>query len=693
MSLPAISSAMRTEVCNVPSNQLCDFMALSTKDRDLVRARLNAMRQILSSPKKSATIAKIAHQMANSNERGWSAERLRKLFNKFVKSGYDWRVLKRDYRGPTGGLPQELVDYFTEKVLRSPTGTSAKAAYRELINDFSRGVAIPGIGTKYEWAEATGRPVPSVYATSKELPDGLSYCNIIRYLPKSKYARALISGGVASAHSDEPAMVLRTRKNLRFLEWIAFDDVRLDNRCVFENDAGKKQIGYPLAVFALDVATGCDISHICIPRVNREKDGTTFGIASEDVRILVVNIIREFGLPPYPINLCIENSAATLSAADELAIKQTFGDHILIHRCGTLHDTYLKNGFYESGGKPWSKGWVEVFFRGLQEHLSLIFGATGRRYDNTPAQVKAVEAYLNRIFGLCENNKQIAESLIQVMPRFEDIHASIIRILDILQHRTDHKLEGFRMLQAWRHDKFDVLRPMESLALLEDNELNDVEIIERPESPYERKQFLKNQYALKHIPERCYAHLYALKHIAIFKIRSGGLVFEAKRIKRHRCEKIIDNLVYEAPSYEVIEKFTGTEILFYFSDDLSVVHLTKDGAYICACKRKNRVDPRDAEAMKEEIIAVHQRKLEDRKKVSELTPNLDTELSFMKEENQKLLKNSGLLNKKMLKKDVEIKTKAIDDSKHISREKTRKRAVFAEAARLIESTEDGGQNE
>lgn len=688
MALPAIAPALAARLCEIPHDRLGDLMRLKTSERNLVRERLDAMREILAAPKRSAAIAKIVHAKMLTGERGWSFETLSRLVSRFVESGGDWRVLKRGYRGKEAAVSKELVEYFSEKVLRSPTGTSARAAFRELVNDFSRGVSIPGIGTKYEWAERTGRPAPSVYATAGELPDGMSYRTLLRHLPKSKYARAMIRQGVAAAHSQEPAMVLRTRKNLRFLEWIAFDDVRLDNRCVFENERGKKQIGYPLAVFALDVATGCDVAHLCIPRVNRDKDGTTFGIASEDVRILVVNIIREFGLPPYPVNLCIENAAATLSDADELAIKQTFGDHIIIHRCGTLRDTFLKNGFYESGGKPWSKGWVEVFFRGLQEHLSLIFGATGRRYDNIPAQIKAVEAYLKKVFGLCEGREDIAEKLVMPLPRFEDIHEAIIRILDTLRHRTDHNLEGFRMLPMWRRDKFDSLRPMASLALLDRDEADAVEIIERPESPFERMQYLKAQSGLRPVPESYYAHLLRLKAKTVFKISNGGLSFASKKIKRHRCEKIVEKLVFEAPSYEIIEKYTGVEVLCYFEDDLSAVHVTKEGAHICTLRRKGRIDPLDEEALKEEMIAVRQRQLADRAKVAEIAPRLDAELGFMREHNRELLKSAGLLNKQIRRANAEKKKPEYSHVGEIQAAQAERFARQAEVGRKLEDADD-----
>lgn len=632
-------------------------MRLNFKERALVRERLEAIKSILSSPKRSVEIARIAREKSLAGERGWSEETLDRLLRKFLAKGGDWHVLMRNYKGKSNGVPQELIEHFSERILQSPTGTSAKAAYRELIYDFSRGVSIPGIGTKYEWAERTGRPVPNVYATSGELPDGMSYRNLIRKLPKNQYAKEIISRGIAFAHSSEPDMVLRTRKHLRFLEWIAFDDVRLDNRCIIDNGKGKRVIGYPLSVFALDVATGCDIAHLCLPRMRRDKDGSTFGIASEDVRILVVNIIREYGLPTYPINLCIENSAATLSEADELAIKQTFGDHILIHRCGTLHDRWMKNGFYEKGGKPWSKGWVEVFFRGLQEHLSLITGATGRRYDSIPARVKACEEYLKKVFGEIEGNEDLARKLVSDIPTFDDICDAIMRILDVLQHRTDHQLEGFKYIQKWRKNKFDTLHEIDELKFLSDNELDKIEIIERLESPFERKQRLKNTSNFVHIPACYYAHLYALKVKTIFKIRSGGLFFESKKIKRHKCEKILENLVFDAPSYDIIEKYTGVEVLCYFEDDLSAVHITKDGAYICVLPRKESVNPLDKDAVRERIIEVQQRRLTDRAKVAQITPTADQNLAFMKEENLKLLKEAKSLNVSKNKNSIFIKEK------------------------------------
>ena len=150
MALPAIAPALVAKMCEIPHNQLGELMKLKTAERNLVLERLDAMREILAAPKRSEAIAKIAHSKILANERGWSFETLDRLVSRFIESGGDWRILRRNYRGKAAEVSRELVDYFSEKVLRSPTGTSAKAAFRELVNDFSRGISIPGIGTKYE---------------------------------------------------------------------------------------------------------------------------------------------------------------------------------------------------------------------------------------------------------------------------------------------------------------------------------------------------------------------------------------------------------------------------------------------------------------------------------------------------------------------------------------------------------------
>ena len=155
----------------------------------------------------------------------------------------------------------------------------------------------------------------------------------------------------------------------------------------------------------------------------------------------------------------IENAAATLSEADELALKQTFRDRIIIKRCGTLHDAFLKGGFKEGGGKPWCKSWIEVFFRPFQEQLALSDGSSGNRYDNMPAQTKYALSYARELLRKAGSREEIVDQLLLPHPRFEDICDLIIEALDALRKRTDHNLQGFEVKTEWRRDKFDRVHP------------------------------------------------------------------------------------------------------------------------------------------------------------------------------------------------------------------------------------------
>ena len=58
------------------------------------------------------------------------------------------------------------------------------------------------------------------------------------------------------------------------------------------------------------------------------------------------------------------------------------------------------------------------------------------------------------------------------------------------------------------------------------------------------------------------------------------------------------------------------------------------------------------------MIAVRQRQLADRARVAELTPQLDADIGFMREQNRELLKNAGLLNKKIRRANAEHKSRA-----------------------------------
>lgn len=628
--------------CELPESERGEFYAMSLEVRNLVLDRLEAMREILLSGRPNRACAEIARRKEAEGLRGWSYKRLYALWAEFSRSG-DWRVLRPGWRGPKSGLPSEFVGYFRELLLSGSRRTPCRAARRQVINAFRRGDSIPGYGTKYEWARDTGRPVPGVVGDDRELPDGWSLGNLQRIRPRNKYVLAGARQGVFAAHSSEPAMLHRDRSKLRFMEVIAFDDVRIDKICMISEKGMKRQFGYPLAVFALDVATGCDIAHVVKPRARRKEDDSLVGIASEDVKQLILNIISQRGLPPYPVKFLIENAAATLSEADELALKQTFRDRIIIERCGVLRDSFLQNGFYEGGGKPWFKAWVEAFFRPFQEQLAFTDGSSGNRYDNMPAQTKYAVGYAKNLLKKCGAREDIADRLLMPYPRFEEVCDTILEALDALRKRTDHNLQGFETVTEWRRDKFDRVHSREELAGLSDGELGSVEIWDRLESPQERMDRLARGGEFWIPDPRQYAHLYALKQVWKFEITNGGCSFPARSLKIHKCERIQESLVFQSPPDEIIEKYTGKKMLVYFSDDLSTAHLTYENRHVWACGRVRRIDLGDGEAIRRAAGEVHRRRLEGRSVITPLMPQKEAKLARMRAHNDAVLKEAGLL--------------------------------------------------
>lgn len=634
--------------CELPESERGELCSMSLEIRNLVLDRLEAMREILLSGRPNRACAEIARRKDAEGVRGWSYKRLYALWAEFSKSG-DWRVLCPDWRGPKSGLPPEFVRYFRELLLSGSRKTPCRAARRQLINAFRRGDAIPGYGTKYEWARDAGRPVPGVVGDDRELPEGWSLGNLQRIKPRNKYVLAGARQGVFAAHSSEPAMLLRDRSKLRFMEVIAFDDVRIDKICMISEKGMKRQFGYPLAVFALDVATGCDIAHIVKPRAKRKEDDSVIGIASEDVKQLILNIISQRGLPPYPVKFLIENAAATLSEADELALKQTFRDRIVIERCGVLRDTFLQNGFYEGGGKPWFKAWVEAFFRPFQEQLALTDGSSGNRYDNMPAQTKYALGYAKGLLKKCGAREDIVDRLIMPYPRFEEICDMMLEALDALRKRTDHNLQGFETVTEWRRDKFDRIHSREELAQLSDDELGRIEVWDRLESPQERMDRLAAAVEFWRPDPRMYSHLYALKQVWKFEITNGGCSFPAKSLKIHKCERIQENLVFQSPPDDIIEKYTGKKMLVYFSDDLSTAHLTYENRHVWACERVRRIALGEEDAIRRAAGEVHRRRLEGRSAITPLMPQKEARLAHMKAHNLAVLKEAGLLAEDMKK--------------------------------------------
>ena len=148
-----------------------------------------------------------------------------------------------------------------------------------------------------------------------------------------------------------------------------------------------------------------------------------------------------------------------------------------------------------------------------------------------------------------------------------------------------------------------------------------------------------------------YAHLYQLKQVWKFEIKNGGCTFAAKSLKIHKCERIQENLVFRAPSDDVIENYTGKEMLVYFSDDLSIAHLTYNNTYVCAVERVRRVDLRDEHAIKRAAGMAHRRSLEGRAVLTELMPRTEERLANMRAHNDRVLREAGLLSENMRKEE------------------------------------------
>lgn len=272
-------------------------------------------------------------------------------------------------------------------------------------------------------------------------------------------------------------------------------------------------------------------------------------------------------------------------------------------------------------------------------------------------------------------------------PRFEDICDDMMEALDALRKRTDHHLQGFETITEWRRDKFDRVHTAAELNEVSDDELPNIEIWERLESPLERMDRLSATVDFWIPDPRQYCHLYALKQVWKFAITNGGCTFASKALKIHKCERIQENLVFKAPSDEIIEAFTGKKMLCYFSDDLSTVHLTYDNRHICALSRVRRIDMRDEEAIKRAAGEVYRRTLEGRAVLTPLMPEREAQLANMRLNNDAVLKEAGLLADKIEKSETDSRANTAIEKKRARKAQTNRLAAIAAAVRASETEE------
>lgn len=498
----------------VPVRDLGEFGALKPKWRQEIVQTLGVLRQAHALRVRggyawiSGTL-----QLAVSHRhlRGMSAVRIRAKYKAYTEAGGDWRALVKGYKSP-GGLPPAFISYLKGLIEQSPRG--AAAAISHLRDElWPNGASIPGYGTWSEWFAATWPEQPLPRRWPRVYPAGWHPDNLARH-KSSRAARALMQQGIAHAHNFLPKLK-RDTSALRPMEIIVIDDFEIDHPCAFSGEpllGLKAQICPAGGLLAKCVGTRKTLARLLGPRPLRDvrqQDGTIkqvrWNVRALDVQALLYAVFRDHGLPDYDVTILCETRSATISPATEQFLLIAFGGRVRVQRTSLIEHRTLANGFVESGGTPWEKGWIESDFNFNWNQLALrLDGWKGSNQRlNGPANIAAKELYTMRFLGADEAGKkfnlppEIIDLLRLPFPNLATMERSFDEVLAAGDRRTRHRFNGFDKVTEYRWknpalpapDGIDAHapNPIEALAVLSPDQQEQLMVPEeRNESPLER---------------------------------------------------------------------------------------------------------------------------------------------------------------------------------------------------------------
>lgn len=471
------------------------FQRLPVEERTRISTLLKLFAGFDTAKRRGAAIREAAAHFGGRY--GFSEERLRKLHTAWVNAGRDWTSMINGNKVKDASLKQP--EEFCQFVCATVENNRRKAApaFRKIHAMWHAGERIPGYGTWKEWyaREHPGHPLP---VRCPRVPSGWTMRNLSEIVRKrlSKAARALASQGFAAATPLMPTVIRNTRE-LGAMHLVTLDDFRLDFRVFVAERMTLDGILYLPGIYDCVGVAALDVGSRRIDRIalkprakgtDEDGDTTAVAITRADTASLIGLMVAENGLPTdKPMTLLIENASASLTAEHKEALEMHFTGRVQVRHTGLFRDALAAHGWYEGGGKPWSKGWIESFFSLLWNELAATKGYQGASYDRKPGalahQLKEANALIKAAMRLDE---RLLHRLRFEFVTMEEAHMFVQRAVDILNARTWHNIADLDVVHEFRIGDMDTPRPLDDLRKLPVAAQKAATILKRRESPDER---------------------------------------------------------------------------------------------------------------------------------------------------------------------------------------------------------------
>lgn len=582
----------------IANHEQLAFVKLDRREQVRIIDLLGAFRTIAEfDGKRGEAFASVA--ACNGGRDGFSVKSLERHYYKYIKSGYDWTILVRNWRGDKPGQPKEFLDFLGKLVSECNGRTDVSGGvYDRLFHEFwAAGKAVPGYGTFKSFWDATqpDKQYPSRIRPRKPfVPQGWSRGNIGKLIakiaPRRGALRLRAAFGELRAH-DAEAQVRRDMSNLKPMQLVTMDDVELDIQVMFKIGPHMR-IRTAQAVVAMDVATRMIIGWGVRP-IYTDKDvpfiGDTDGktLTRKDVNAVLLNTILTHGLPAnYPMRLLMENNSARLNTLDREMLFTMLPGRFVIENTRMAKREYLGSSFKDEHGFPFQKGWLESGFKPLHIRLCHLPGATAPRFDDRHSVHKAITEYCEKLEKLAVVKHVDMDKLKYPVLTEDEFFKVFARIVEMFNSRTNHKLQGFDTVYECLLPDGEFCRRECLPDTLSADQLGDLDFFARPESPFERWAKLRAENEFTSVPAPALYPCLCDKRAV--KVRNGEIKTEISAFSR-------DPLYFRAP---ILRDFEGREFIAAFTPDHKTAWLfNQNEGFVCEAPRVDYVDITDQTAI------------------------------------------------------------------------------------------------
>lgn len=569
----------------VPPHEREIFYRLSSEVQDDIKEKLSIYDRVVMS---ALSVEKAAANEAARfhGKKGRSKEQIKRIVRAMRNEG--WQRLENGSKKKVAEkrkLPVDFIEYWKDLCLDHQRG-KITACHRELIRRWQEGEEIPGYGN---WRTYWSKKEPNTYFDScpPDLPEGWNERNLRRYKPSTE-EMDFAQYGIAAGLKHIPH-VIRTRVGLRPLEWIAFDDVETD---FMISVPGVEQPVRLAALVCKDVATDMWLRFVLRPVIPR-ADGTRDGLKAVDMKRLIADLVMYFGYPvDYVMNLVFERGTATLPPDDVRALAEVTSGMVVSHPTTMITGQVLMSGFSDKAiGKARAKGWIESGFNLMHNEYAMLPGQKGLSWQKAPRELENRVKYAT---SLLEAGAQLsaAEHLKEAIPFIDVFEASkvLYTVLDRINNRKDHKLEGFEPVQCWRLSKGDPWKTIGEAMQYPVEVRNHGMWKPFLESPLQRFCRLVEPEKFERVPDSALRHILA-DHRTV-------------RVESHQIRIEIDKRTYVFFDRDCPYLFENeaTYLAYFDRNKMDYIYLTDgDRSYKCKLPRIDKVRQGDMDAMQKQI--------------------------------------------------------------------------------------------